>query len=97
MKKIRVGVVGYGGISQGVHVPGYLACPDNAEITAVCDINPEKLLKTKPFSSISVGYDLVNMMQKTEKPLKNRLFEIYKSQSPVLPKITLTEKGYYFE
>ena len=59
--------------------------------------NPEKLLNIKPVSSISVGYDLVSMMQKTEKPLKNRLFEIYKSQSPVLPKLTLTEKGHYFD
>ncbi len=59
--------------------------------------SPEKLLKTGPVSSISVGYDLVSMMQKSQKPLENRLFEIYESQSPVLPKITLTEKGYYFD
>lgn len=57
----------------------------------------EKLFKTEPISSTSVGYDLVSMMQKINKPLKNRLFEIYTNQSPVLPKLSLTEKGYYFE
>ena len=66
MKKIRIGIVGYGGISQGVHVPGYLACPDNAEITALCDINPEKLKAAKeklnlPDSALFTDYkEMIN-------------------------------------
>lgn len=96
------GVVAVGkGISRTKLLGLMKYCKENRNIPLSIQFikteNPEKLLKTKPFSSISVGYDLVNMMQKNEKPLKNRLFEIYKSQSPVLPKITLTEKGYYFE
>ncbi len=76
-------------------------CKENRDIPLSVQFiktdSPEKLLKTEPLSSISVGYDLVSMMRKNDETLKNRLFEIYKSQSPILPKITLTEKGYYFE
>ncbi|MBO5211851.1 MAG: hypothetical protein J6B80_07990 [Clostridia bacterium] len=76
-------------------------CKENRDIPLSIQFiktdNPEKLLKTEPISSISVGYDLVSIMQKSNKKLSNRLFEIYKSQSPVLPKLTLTEKGYYFD
>lgn len=42
MAKIRVGSVGIGGISNGVHLPGILKSPD-LELVAVCDINPERL------------------------------------------------------
>lgn len=45
MKKVRVGLVGTGGICNGVHIPGYLECPD-CEITAICDINPDALERT---------------------------------------------------
>ncbi len=48
MKKIRVGIVGFGGICNGVHAPGYVALgKEKAEITAVCDIKPEKLALAK--------------------------------------------------
>lgn len=45
MKKVRIGLIGVGGIMNGVHIPGYLECPD-CEITAICDIRPEALEKT---------------------------------------------------
>ena len=45
MGKIRVGLIGVGGIMNGAHIPGYLQIPDKCEITAVCDINPEALAK----------------------------------------------------
>lgn len=45
MKKVRIGLIGTGGICNGVHIPGYLECAD-CEITAICDINPEALGKT---------------------------------------------------
>lgn len=44
MKKIRMGVIGIGGISN-VHIEGILASPD-AELVALCDIN-ENVLKEK--------------------------------------------------
>ncbi len=37
MKKVRIGIIGVGGIATGVHIPGYLAIPDECEITAICD------------------------------------------------------------
>ena len=42
MSVIRVGSVGLGGISSGVHLPGISRSPDLA-LTAVCDINPARL------------------------------------------------------
>ncbi len=42
MKKIRVGLIGTGGVMGYNHLPGYRVC-DNCEITAICDINPETL------------------------------------------------------
>lgn len=44
MSKVRVGIIGTGGIAQG-HVKRLLANPD-AEITALCDIRLEALTKT---------------------------------------------------
>lgn len=41
----RVGLVGVGGIMNGAHIPGYLGS-ERARITAICDINPERLAKT---------------------------------------------------
>ncbi len=42
MKKARIGIIGLGGIAQGVHIPNLIANSDCA-ITAICDINVDKL------------------------------------------------------
>lgn len=42
MKKLRVGIIGCGGISA-THVDGYKNIPDRVEIVAACDIDEEKL------------------------------------------------------
>ena len=39
----RIGIIGFGGICNGVHLPGYQAISNKANVTAVCDINPKKL------------------------------------------------------
>jgi len=39
-KKLRVGVIGTGGIAQGNHMPAWQKVP-NAELVAICDINPK--------------------------------------------------------
>ncbi len=39
-KKIRVGIIGAGGISQ-MHLEGYQLCP-NVEVLATCDIDPKR-------------------------------------------------------
>lgn len=48
MKKIRIGMIGCGGISSNVHIPWILKQPD-AEIVAICDVNEDccKAVKEK--------------------------------------------------
>jgi len=45
VNKVRIGLIGVGGIMNGVHIPGYLSC-DDCEITAICDIDPAALERT---------------------------------------------------
>ena len=45
-KKVRIGVIGTGGIANGAHLPGYSQIPDECEIFALCDIDPAALEKT---------------------------------------------------
>lgn len=40
-KKLKVGVVGAGGIAQFAHLPGYASLPDECEVVAICDVNPD--------------------------------------------------------
>jgi predicted dehydrogenase len=47
MKKLRIGIIGTGGIANQVHIPGYLRLADrDVEIAALCDIKPEALKST---------------------------------------------------
>ncbi|MCD7035583.1 Gfo/Idh/MocA family oxidoreductase [Metabacillus sp. GX 13764] len=39
MKKLRIGVIGVGGIATGRHIPAFQQFTDQAEITAVSDVN----------------------------------------------------------
>ena len=42
MKKLKVGLIGLGGICTWAHMLGYPEM-DNVEIVAICDINPAKI------------------------------------------------------
>lgn len=42
MNKLRVGIIGAGGIAEHAHIPGLKEC-ENARITAICDIDPARL------------------------------------------------------
>jgi predicted dehydrogenase len=42
MPRIKIGVIGLGGIAGGAHLPGIARCPD-FELTALCDIDRENL------------------------------------------------------
>lgn len=44
-QKVRVGIIGSGGIAQKAHMPGYAAIPDLCEIVAVADSSPEAAAK----------------------------------------------------
>jgi predicted dehydrogenase len=39
--KLRIGIIGSGGIAQGCHMRGYATMPEQCEMVAVCDVNPE--------------------------------------------------------
>lgn len=45
-KKVRIGVIGTGGIANAAHLPGYATLPEACEVVALCDISPEALEKT---------------------------------------------------
>ena len=64
-KKTKVAMIGTGSISQSKHIPGYGNNPD-AEIIAICDINPETLKK--------VG-DSLGLADKDRYPDYNKLLE----------------------
>lgn len=40
-KKLKIGIIGSGGIAQNAHMKGYAAIPDQCEMVAVCDVNPD--------------------------------------------------------
>jgi predicted dehydrogenase len=40
-EKLKIGIIGSGGIAQGCHMRGYAAIPEKCEIVATCDVNPE--------------------------------------------------------
>lgn len=44
-KKLKVGLIGTGGIAQGCHIPGYKSMPDECEIVWACDVNVETAKK----------------------------------------------------
>lgn len=46
MEKVRIGVIGCGGIANGKHLPSYKKNP-NAELVAFCDIVEERAVKAK--------------------------------------------------
>ena len=57
----------------------------------------QKLFKTKPLSSICIGYDIMSLM-KQNPPYKNRLFELAsRDYNTTLPVISIKDGGLIFE
>jgi predicted dehydrogenase len=54
-KKVRVGIVGSGGIARGVHMPAYAKDPD-CEIAAVCDVSEEHAKKAAEMFNVPKIY-----------------------------------------
>jgi len=42
MKKLRIGIIGVGGIAQGRHIPAFLSLSNMCEITALSDVHIER-------------------------------------------------------
>lgn len=38
-KKLKIGIIGSGGIARGCHMKGYASIPDECEMVAVCDVD----------------------------------------------------------
>jgi predicted dehydrogenase len=56
--KIGIGIIGFGGIAQGVHAPGYRKIADECEIVAVADIDPKRLDQARGEKwSIAAAYE----------------------------------------
>ena len=64
MSKLKVGVIGVGGISE-MHIGGYKANP-NVEIVAFCDINEQRLKEKGEKYGVTRLYTDVNDMVKNE-------------------------------
>jgi predicted dehydrogenase len=62
--KLKVGVIGAGGIAQFAHLPGYASIPDECEVVAICDVNESAAKATAQKFGVSKVYtdhrDLIN-------------------------------------
>ena len=61
MSKLRVGIIGTGGISNS-HMSGYKSLPDEVEVVAVCDINEPKVKAYAEKYGVPVYYTDYNEM-----------------------------------
>jgi predicted dehydrogenase len=66
-KKLRIGIIGSGGIAQGCHMRGYAAIPELCEIVATCDVNPETAKKAAEKFDVKNTYTDYHEMLKKEK------------------------------
>ncbi len=68
MSKVKVGIIGCGGIST-FHMSGYLSMPEKCEVTACCDIDEQKLIAYAERYNISKEhiYTDYNVMMANEK------------------------------
>lgn len=64
MSKIKVGIIGTGGISH-VHMSGYKKAADKAEVVAVCDINEQRVKEYAKHYNVGRYYvDFNEMLEK---------------------------------
>ena len=57
VSKLKVGIIGLGGICLHAHMPAYLKM-DNVEVAAICDILPEKIDNFKKQYNIIMLYTI---------------------------------------
>jgi predicted dehydrogenase len=54
-RKVRIGIIGSGGIALANHLPGFALCPE-AQVVALCDSNPEVLAKASRETGIKATF-----------------------------------------
>ena len=64
-EKLRIGVIGAGGIANSVHLPSLRDCED-AEVVALCDIHADKLERTAREFGIAKTYSHYHEMLASE-------------------------------
>lgn len=63
MSKIKLGIVGLGNMGSGHFYNVFEGKCPSVEVTAVCDINPEKLEKAKEHPEVAVYTDYIEMLE----------------------------------
>lgn len=67
MNQLRVGIIGAGGISKGVHIPNYRKCGDKVKIAAIADVALERAQEAAEEFNIPHAYASYNdMLEKEE-------------------------------
>jgi len=67
MSKVKIGIIGVGGIAQAAHLPGYTSIPDQCEVVAICDIKPTAIEETeKGFGKFKVYTDYKELLANKE-------------------------------
>lgn len=66
--KLKIGIIGSGGIAQGCHMRGYAAIPELCEIVATCDVNPETAKAAAEKFGVAKTYTDYREMLEKERP-----------------------------
>ena len=66
MSKLRIGIIGVGGIAQGRHIPAFQTLHDECVISAVSDVNEERAKEVVAKYNIEKVYeDYHDMFQRS--------------------------------
>ncbi|MFB5663465.1 Gfo/Idh/MocA family protein [Alteribacillus sp. HJP-4] len=65
-KKLRVGIIGAGGIAVNAHLPNYEKCLEKIQLTAIADVAKEKAIAAAEMFHIDSAYDNYEEMLKNE-------------------------------
>lgn len=66
-KRLRIGIVGAGGIAQGAHIPGYKSVGDRVELAAISDIDVDRAKQVAEEHGFKSYYqDYEEMLQKAD-------------------------------
>lgn len=67
-EKLKIGIIGSGGIAQGCHMRGYAAIPELCEIVATCDVNEATAKAAAEKFGVKNTYTDYQVMLEKEKP-----------------------------
>lgn len=66
-RKLKIGIIGSGGIAQSCHIPGYQSIPDQCEVVALCDPHEPNLKQaSEKFGITDLYTDYRGLLAKEE-------------------------------